>query len=154
MMLARRRGGRISVSMNALTSSLVVAGIVFIGAMVGFFASRLLPETHMTRETQDVVRLGTGMLSVLASLVLGLLIATAKGASDNTVQSLRGYAADLPEGATEELNLALTAHLIAESALMREESRGGHYRADFPLPRGAWASRHVSFGAVAGGSPS
>ncbi len=81
--------------MNALTSSLVVAGIVFIGAMVGFFASRLLPETHMTRETQDVVRLGTGMLSVLASLVLGLLIATAKGASDNTVQSLRGYAADL-----------------------------------------------------------
>ncbi|MEO8880149.1 MAG: L-aspartate oxidase [Gemmatimonadaceae bacterium] len=54
--------------------------------------------------------------------------------------------AELPPGATEELNLALSAHLIAESALMREESRGGHYRSDFPLPRSMWADRHVRFG--------
>lgn len=62
--------------------------------------------------------------------------------------------AELPPGATEELNLALTAHLIAESALMREESRGGHYRSDFPLPRSMWADRHVRFGAGAGRSAS
>jgi L-aspartate oxidase len=63
---------------------------------------------------------------------------------------LESIATELPPGATEELNLCLTAHLIAESALMREESRGGHYRVDFPLPRRAWANRHVRFGAAAG----
>jgi hypothetical protein len=54
-----------------------------------------LPRSHLTRETQDVVKLGIGMLSVLASLVLGLLIATAKGSSDNTDRDVRSYAADL-----------------------------------------------------------
>jgi aspartate oxidase len=31
---------------------------------------------------------------------------------------------------------------------MREESRGGHYRVDFPLPRSAWAGRHIEFGSA------
>ena len=38
----------------------------------------------------------------------------------------------LPEGATEEANLVQTAQMIVWSALQREESRGGHYRSDFP----------------------
>jgi L-aspartate oxidase len=41
----------------------------------------------------------------------------------------------LPEGATEELNLVQTAQMIVWSALQREESRGGHFRSDFPRPR-------------------
>ncbi|MBK5189517.1 MAG: hypothetical protein JJD97_14840, partial [Gemmatimonadaceae bacterium] len=67
---------------------------------------------------------------------------------------LESVASELPEGATEELNLALTAHLIAESALVREESRGGHFRSDFPVARGAWATRHVHFGPLTGTSAS
>jgi hypothetical protein len=47
------------------------------------YLNRLLPERHLTKETQDVVKLGIGMLSVLASLVLGLLIATAKTTYDS-----------------------------------------------------------------------
>jgi L-aspartate oxidase len=49
----------------------------------------------------------------------------------------------LPSGATDEANMALTARLIAEAALLREESRGGHYRVDFPAPSRAFADRHV-----------
>jgi hypothetical protein len=52
-------------------------------------------DEHTSRETQDVIKLGTGMLSVLASLVLGLLIATAKTASDATDTAVRSYAAEL-----------------------------------------------------------
>lgn len=33
---------------------------------------------------------------------------------------------------------AFTAYLIAQAALVREESRGAHFRADFPRPRGVW----------------
>lgn len=35
-------------------------------------------------------------------------------------------------------DLLLTGLLIARGALAREESRGGHYRVDFPRPRAAW----------------
>ena len=49
----------------------------------------------------------------------------------------------LPVGATEEGNMADTARLIAEAALMRKESRGGHYRADYPRAKKTWKGRHI-----------
>ncbi|HME27943.1 MAG TPA: hypothetical protein VKI44_42595 [Acetobacteraceae bacterium] len=81
--------------MNTITTSLLVAACVFAGGLVGLSLHRVLPSHHLTKETQDVVRLGTGMLSVLASLVLGLLIATAKSSYDTTDQAVRHYAAEL-----------------------------------------------------------
>lgn len=39
------------------------------------------------------------------------------------------------------VNLAVAARLIAASALQRHESRGGHFRSDFPEPRPEWAHR-------------
>ena len=35
-------------------------------------------------------------------------------------------------------DLLLTGLLIANGALTRQESRGGHYRTDFPRPRAPW----------------
>ena len=81
--------------MTTIEISLLVAACVFAGSLVGLFLHRLLPETHLTPQTMDVVRLGNGMLSVLASLVLGLLIATAKSSYDSTTHSIRDYAAEL-----------------------------------------------------------
>ena len=81
--------------MNAIAAASIVSACVFSGAVAGLNAHRFLPGHHLTRETQDVVRLATGTISVLASLVLGLLIATAKTASDTTDREMRGYAADL-----------------------------------------------------------
>ena len=59
------------------------------------------------------------------------------------VAELKEIEARLPVGATEELNLVQTAHLIAESALQRKESRGGHYRSDFPRAKSDWRGRHI-----------
>ena len=81
--------------MYALAISLLVTGCVFGAGLVGVLLHRRLPQSHLSRETQDVVKLGIGMLSVLASLVLGLLIATAKGSSDTTDRDVRSYAADI-----------------------------------------------------------
>jgi len=49
----------------------------------------------------------------------------------------------LPEGATEEQNMLETARLVAEAALLRKESRGGHYRSDFPRAKSTWKGRHI-----------
>ena len=81
--------------MNAITIGLLVTGCVFGAGLAGVLLHPRLPQSHLTRETQDVVKLGIGMLSVLASLVLGLLIATAKGSSDSTDRDVRSYAADI-----------------------------------------------------------
>ncbi len=46
---------------------------------------------------------------------------------------------------THELaNLLTCARLVTEGALLREESRGAHYRSDFPEPREEWR-RHIVF---------
>ncbi|HXG70611.1 MAG TPA: L-aspartate oxidase [Gemmatimonadaceae bacterium] len=53
--------------------------------------------------------------------------------------------ARLPEGATEETNLVETAKLIADGALLRKESRGGHYRSDFPRAKRKWSGKHIEW---------
>ena len=51
----------------------------------------------------------------------------------------------LPEGATEEANMIQTSRLIADAALLRKESRGGHYRSDFPRAKRKWVGRHIEW---------
>jgi len=41
-------------------------------------------------------------------------------------------------------NLVLCARLMTEAALIRQESRGAHFRTDFPQPSSAW-QRHITF---------
>ena len=81
--------------MHSITAGLLVSLCIFAGGIAGLYLHRILPASHLTRETQEVVRLGIGMISVLSSLVLGLLIATAKGSYDTTDRAVRSYAAEL-----------------------------------------------------------
>ena len=67
---------------------------------------------------------------------------TAKGLR-TAVTELADVERRLPAGATEELNLVQTARLISEGALLRKESRGGHYRSDFPRSKRTWRHRHI-----------
>ena len=67
---------------------------------------------------------------------------TAKGLRF-ALQSLATIEERLPIGATEEQNLVETSRLIVEAALQRKESRGGHYRSDFPKPQRSWQGRHI-----------
>lgn len=50
--------------------------------------------------------------------------------------------ADLyPRAAGEARNLLTVGHLLAEAALVRRESRGAHFRTDYPEPDPAWQHR-------------
>ncbi|MEP7002155.1 MAG: FAD-binding protein, partial [bacterium] len=67
---------------------------------------------------------------------------TAKGLRTATLE-LAEIEERLPLGATEELNLVQTAQRIVEGAMRRKESRGGHYRSDFPRAKSTWRGRHI-----------
>lgn len=81
--------------MDGLAISVAVAAVMFVSGALGLNLHRFVPARHLTKESHDVIRLGTGMLSVLASLVLGLLITSAKTSFDSTSAAVRAYAADL-----------------------------------------------------------
>jgi hypothetical protein len=81
--------------MSSIIISILVVVCIFAGGLIGLSLNRVLSPSHLTKETQEVVRLGIGMISVLSSLVLGLLIATAKNSYDTTASAVRTYAAEL-----------------------------------------------------------
>jgi hypothetical protein len=67
-------------------SSLVVAGITFVctfgGAMLGMVLRGFLPDPHLSSDSKDVIKMGTGLIATMSALVLGLLIASAKNTLD------------------------------------------------------------------------
>jgi uncharacterized protein YneF (UPF0154 family) len=62
-------------------SPIWISAIVFVcvlgGALLGMFLRNRLPEHHLSGNTKEFVRLGTGLIATIAGLVLGLLIASA-----------------------------------------------------------------------------
>jgi hypothetical protein len=67
---------------------LIAFGCIFGGMLLGMFLRGVLPEHHLSDDSKDVVKLGTGMIATLAALVLGLLIASAKGSFDTLNRGL------------------------------------------------------------------
>ncbi|MEP6943695.1 MAG: hypothetical protein ABI981_12205 [Betaproteobacteria bacterium] len=79
--------------MNALATSSAVLAVVLAGAALGAILRRVLPPTHMSEDSKDVVKLGIGVIATLAALVLGLLIASAKGSFDTKSEEIKESAA-------------------------------------------------------------
>jgi hypothetical protein len=75
--------------MSPLSISLVAFACIFGATLLGMFLRPILPERHLSDESKDAVKLGIGMIATLAALVLGLLIASAKGTYDTANSGLR-----------------------------------------------------------------
>lgn len=68
--------------MSSVSISLIAFACVFGGALFGLLLRAILPEHHLSKETQDIVKLGMGLVGTMAALVLGLLVASAKSSYD------------------------------------------------------------------------
>lgn len=68
---------------------------MFGGALLGMFLRTVLPEQHLSDASKDVVKLVTGLIATLAALVLGLLVASAKGSFDMANEGFRQSAAKI-----------------------------------------------------------
>ena len=64
----------------------VIGGLAFAGifgtTLLGMRLRAALPDHHLSAETKETVRLGMGLVATMTALLLGLLIATAKGSYD------------------------------------------------------------------------
>ncbi|RPF49674.1 L-aspartate oxidase [Thermodesulfitimonas autotrophica] len=137
---------------NRLASNSLLDGLVF-GGMIVEHARFFLPEpveNHAAGEGlepltgADIAALRTELQSLMQEHVGPVRTAAGLEAILRRFEEwewLRGREVRTPE-AMEFRNMFDVAELIAEAALMRTESRGGHYRTDYPESKPRWR-KHI-----------
>ena len=68
--------------MSPIYIALFSFAFVFGGAALGMFVRAVLPQNHLSADTKDAVKLAMGLVATMTALVLGLLVASAKGSYD------------------------------------------------------------------------
>jgi len=81
--------------MSPLAISVIALAIMFGGTLLGMLLRPLLQEHHLSGDSKDVMKLGTGMIATMAALVLSLLIASSKGTFDTIRSSLNQTASKI-----------------------------------------------------------
>jgi hypothetical protein len=81
--------------MNSLALAFIIFLLVLGGIFLGIVLRRALPKAHLSKDAQDAVRLGVGLIATIAGLVLGLLIAAAKGSFDTKSTQVTQITADI-----------------------------------------------------------
>jgi hypothetical protein len=72
----------------AAVTALVLLSVVG-GAVLGAVLRKVLPQHHLSNEAKDVIKLAIGLVATLVALVLGLLIASAKGSFDTKSEEIK-----------------------------------------------------------------
>ena len=137
---------------NRLASNSLLEGLVFAERVARDLVTLdPLPNAPRRRHAWEVPPLADrGAAQVAADAIRSTMWEHA--AIDRTARGLEKGLARLAEidrrlspGMTEERNLLQTARLIAEAALLRTESRGGHFRSDFPRAKRKWRGKHIEW---------
>ncbi len=81
--------------MSAFSLATLTFVFAFGGALVGGYVRSLLPPTHLSKESQDVMRLGMGLVATMTALLLGLVTASARSAFDSQDAAIRTSAANI-----------------------------------------------------------
>ena len=81
--------------MSPAVLSCLIFALTLGGIVLGALLRTTLPQHHLSKDSQDVVRLGVGLIATIAALVLGLLIAAAKGSFDTQSGQVKQITADI-----------------------------------------------------------
>jgi hypothetical protein len=81
--------------MNAIAIASITFVCTFGSAWLGTVIRSMLPQSHLSRESQDVVRLGMGLVATMTALLLGLVTAAAKGTFDSQDLAIRNSAVNI-----------------------------------------------------------
>lgn len=122
--------------MSPLSVSSIAFACVFGGTFLGMFLRKLLPGHHLSEQTRDVVRSGTGLVATIAGLVLGLLIASANGTYETQSGQIRHLTA----------NLALLDTTLAQYGPETDHLRGLLRRTTATLADRIWSENRSESG--------
>jgi len=75
--------------MSPIAASFITLACIVGGMLLGVFLRTLLPKHHLTDDSKDVIKMGTGMIATMTALVLGLVISSAKGTYDMLNSGIR-----------------------------------------------------------------
>jgi hypothetical protein len=78
-----------------VATAIVVFACVFGGALLGMALRKMLPEHHRSAESKELIRSTMALIGTLSALVLGLLVASAKGNYDSKRDELTSSAANV-----------------------------------------------------------
>ena len=80
---------------GSIATSCIVFACVFGGALLGMAFRSFLPEHHLDVDSKNIVNLGMALIGTMSALLLGLLIASAKGSYDAQRGELLQMSADI-----------------------------------------------------------
>lgn len=78
--------------MTAVGLALITFVCTFGCSQLGIYIRSKLPPAHLSKESQDVVRLGMGLVATMTALLLGLVTASAKGSFDSQDAAIKSAA--------------------------------------------------------------
>ncbi len=137
---------------NRLASNSLLEAVVFAARVAEDIAQNTVFSTSSKRDKKDEIE-GMYQIDTILTNAHRKDIKKMRELMDQYVgiernaQGLKQALARLTQLATKHQdhltlsNMLTTARIITISALMREESRGGHYRTDFDQPHNSWAHR-------------
>jgi hypothetical protein len=103
--------------MSSIAGSFVTFACVFGGALLGISFRAVLPREQLNDDSKEIVKLAMGLVGTMAALVLGLLIASAKGSFDT-------QSSELTEMSSKFVLLdRVLAHYGPEAKAAREQLR-------------------------------
>lgn len=135
---------------NALMEVLVFSKRIIERTKAGATAGSAVEGRHFTLKKYDTSKVTTPLrLAILQSLLWDNAgIIRSKGKLREAALILAAWYETLQTPTDrpyyELCNMVLVGRLLIEAALIREESRGAHFRADFPQPSPTW-EKHTIF---------
>lgn len=81
--------------MSAVIIGVIAFVCVFGGTVIGLFMRKTLPNHHLTGDSRDAVKMGSGLIATLSALVLGLLVSSAKTSFDDMSTAITQSSAKL-----------------------------------------------------------
>ena len=134
---------------NRLASNSLLEGLVFAGRIGDDLLRRLPQQGEVVRQGRDTVLLDPatrGELTRTMTEGAGVLrSANSLAATAKALVVLEERASAVPSPAAwEATGLHAVASALVAAAARREETRGAHWREDFPLPSEAWRGHLVT----------
>ncbi len=81
--------------MSPMSISCIVFVSVFGGALLGTLLQAVLPEHHLSAKSENVIKLGMGLVATMAALLLALLVASAQGTYSTERSELAQLSSDI-----------------------------------------------------------